>query len=39
MTHPKTLQELLLSLRKYGSTPAIIATGHDDASTLSFAAL
>ena len=39
MTHPRTLQELLLSLRAYGSTLAIIATGRDDASTLSFAEL
>jgi long-chain acyl-CoA synthetase len=39
MTHPRTLQELLLHLRGYGSTPAIIATGRDDASTRSFAEL
>jgi long-chain acyl-CoA synthetase len=39
MTHPKTLQELLLSLPGYGSNPAIIATGRDDASTRSFAEL
>jgi long-chain acyl-CoA synthetase len=39
MTHPRTLQELLLHLREYGSAPAIIATGRDDANTRSFAEL
>jgi long-chain acyl-CoA synthetase len=39
MTHPKTLQELLLSLPGHGSAPAIIATGRDNAGTRSFADL
>lgn len=39
MTHPRTLQELLLHLREYDDAPAIIATGREYGITRSFAEL